>query len=106
MVIMNVEKDTSYFVVNGAPARRSQFPLQNAFALTVHKTQGLTLPHATVSLDEQMFANGQSYVAMSRAKSWQNLEIRSFNQDAIKVDNEMLQELDRLQKKFDSYKSL
>ena len=49
-----------------------------------------------------MFANGQTYVAMSCAKSWQNLEIRSFNPNAIKVDNnEMLKELDRLQKKFD-----
>ena len=96
-----VEKITAYFNLNGAPAQRTQFPLQNAFALTVHKTQGLTLPHATVSLDEQMFANGQAYVAMSCAKSWQNLEIRSFNPNAIKVDNEMLIELDRLQKKFD-----
>ncbi len=100
-----VEKITAYFNLNGAPAQRTQFPLQNAFALTVHKTQGLTLPHATVSLDEQMFANGQSYVAMSRAKSWQNLEIRSFNQDAIRVDNEMLQELNRLQENFESFKS-
>ena len=48
-----------------------------------------------------MFANGQTYVAMSCAKSWQNLEIRSFNLNAIKVNNEMLTELDRLQKKFD-----
>jgi hypothetical protein len=85
-----VEKISTYFYLNGAPAQRIQFPLQNAFALTVHKTQGLTLPHATVSLDEQMFANGQSYVAMSRAKSWQNLEIRSFNQNAIKVNNSIL----------------
>lgn len=100
-----VEKITAYFNLNGASAQRTQFPLQNAFALTVHKTQGLTLPHATVSLDEQMFANGQSYVAMSRAKSWANLEIRSFNQDAIRVDNEMLKELDRLQQKFESFKS-
>ena len=52
-----------------------------------------------------MFANGQSYVAMSCAKSWQNLEIRSFNQDAIRVDNEMLQELNRLQENFESFKS-
>ena len=71
-----VEKITTYFNLNGSPAQRIQFPLQNAFALTVHKTQqGLTLLHATVSLDEQMFANGQAYVAMSRAKSLQNLEI-------------------------------
>ncbi len=101
-----VKKITAYFNLNGAPAQRTQFPLQNAFALTVHKTQGLTLPHTTISLDEQMFANGQAYVAMSRAKSWQNLEIRSFDQNAIKVDNEMLLELDRLQQKFNSMHSL
>jgi ATP-dependent DNA helicase PIF1 len=101
-----VEKITAYFNMNGIPAQRTQFPLQNAFALTVHKTQGLTLPHATISLDEQMFANGQAYVALSRAKSWQNLEIRSFNPDAIKVDNDMLLELNRLQQKYISLQSL
>lgn len=99
---VTVEKITTYFNLNGAPAQRTQFPLQNAFALTVHKTQGLTLPHATISLDEQMFANGQAYVAMSHAKSWQNLEIRSFNPDAIKVDKEMLTELNRLHHKYNT----
>ena len=53
-----------------------------------------------------MFAYGQSYVSMSRAISWQNLEIRSFDQNAIKVNNEMLLELDRLQQKFNSMHSL
>jgi ATP-dependent exoDNAse (exonuclease V) alpha subunit len=76
-----VKKITAYFNLNGAPAQRTQFPLQNAFALTVHKTQDLTLPHATVSLDEQMFANEQAYVAMNHTTSWKNLEIRSFDQD-------------------------
>jgi hypothetical protein len=103
---VTVEKITTYFNLNGAPAQRTQFPLQNAFALTVHKTQGLTLPHATISLDEQMFANGQTYVAMSRAKSWQNLEIRSFDPNAIKVDNEMLTELNRLQQVFNRFSQL
>jgi len=49
-----------------------------------------------------MFAVGQAYVAMSQATSWQNLEIHSFDQNAIKVDNAMLLELNRLQEKFDS----
>ena len=53
-----------------------------------------------------MFANGQAYVAMSHAKSWQNLEIWSFNQDAIRVDNEMLLELNRLEQKFNTMHSL
>ncbi len=34
-----IEKDTSYFVMNGASARCTQFSLQNALSLTVHKTQ-------------------------------------------------------------------
>ena len=37
-------------------AKRIQFPLQNAFALTIHKTQGLTLSHITLSLNESIFA--------------------------------------------------
>jgi ATP-dependent exoDNAse (exonuclease V) alpha subunit len=65
-----VEKIITYFNMNGVPAQRTQFPLQNAFELTVHKTQGLTLPHTTISLDEQMFTNDKTYVAMSHAKSW------------------------------------
>ncbi len=46
-------------------AKRIQFPLQNAFALTVHKTQSLILSHITLSLDKSIFAKGQAYVAMS-----------------------------------------
>lgn len=68
---------TAHFELNGAPAQWMQFLLQNTFALTVHKTQGLTLPHATVSLDEQMFSNGQAYIEMSHA--W---KIWSFNPNA------------------------
>src|SRR6185295_9569719 len=64
-----VQKETNYFEINGVCASRQQFPLQNAFVLTVHKTQGLTLPHATVSIDENMFAPGQVYVAMRRVPS-------------------------------------
>jgi len=86
MVIMKVEKDTVHFIVNGDSARHIQFPLQNAFALTVHKTQGLTLPHSTISLDTSMFANGQAYVAMNRATSWQNLDITYFDLISIKTD--------------------
>ena len=36
---------------NGMPAKRIQFPLQDAFALTVHKTKGLTISHSILSLE-------------------------------------------------------
>jgi ATP-dependent DNA helicase PIF1 len=64
-----IQKDTAFFTFNGMPAKRIQFPLQNAFALTIHKTQGVTIPHSTLSLDESIFACGQAYVAMSRSPS-------------------------------------
>ena len=57
-----IVKGMSYFEIDGKIASRKQFPLQNAFVLTVHKTQGLTLPHITMSVDENIFAEGQVYV--------------------------------------------
>ena len=89
------------------PAKRIQFPLQNAFALTVHKTQDITLPHSTLSLDESIFACGQAYVAMSRSPSWDKLDITSFSINSIKTDRHVLKEYKRLQniynKRFESF---
>ena len=92
-----IQKDTAFFTFNGMPAKRTQFPLQNAFALTVHKTQSITLPHSTLSLDESIFACGQAYVAMSRSPSWDKLDITSFNISSIKTDKRVLKEYERLQ---------
>src|SRR4051812_11743052 len=92
-----IQKDTVFFTFNGMPAKRTQFPLQNAFALTVHKTQSVTLPHSTISLDESIFACGQAYVAMSRSPSWDKLDITSFNISSIKTDRRVLREYERLQ---------
>ncbi|CAG8587566.1 2773_t:CDS:2, partial [Diversispora eburnea] len=80
-----VQKETIYFNIDGKHASRKQFPLQNAFALTAHKVQGLTLPHVTTSVDETLFAEGQAYVAMSRATSWQNLRIINFDYNYLKI---------------------
>ena len=92
-----IQKDTVFFTFNGMPAKRTQFPLQNAFALTVHKTQSITLPHSTLSLDQSIFACGQAYVAMSRSPSWDKLDITSFNINSIKTDKRVLKEYERLE---------
>jgi hypothetical protein len=62
----------------------------NAFSLTVHKTQGLTLPYTTVSLDTSMFAYGQTYVIMSSITTWKILDITYFNLNSIKVVKNMI----------------
>jgi len=61
----------------------------------VHKTQGLA-PHATLTIDHNMFAPGQIYVAMSRASSWKSLDILSFDFDCLKVDVNVVNEYKRL----------
>ena len=97
IVDIAVKKQTSSFLINGTPASRIQFPLINAFALTVHKIEGLTLPDVSLNLDSQMFEKGQSYTAISRCKSWNNIKIKSLSRKAFMVDKLMIKEYERLE---------
>jgi len=97
IVDIGIKKETVTFQVDGKPASRCQFPLQNAFALTVHKTQGLTLPEVSLSLDNQMFSAGQAYVALSRCSDWSKVHIASLHPSAFIVDKSMLKEYERLE---------
>src|SRR4051794_25633054 len=99
---VTVNKTTDRFNYNGQQASRYQFPIQNAFSLTVHKTQGLTLPDITISLDSQMFAPRQSYVAINRAKTWDSVNIITLDRNAIKTDEKIITEYQRLQVKYDN----
>ncbi|RHZ77143.1 hypothetical protein Glove_185g32 [Diversispora epigaea] len=63
--------------------------------------EGLTLPHVTVSLDETIFADGQAYVALSRATSWNKLEITPFNRDSIKTNPNVIAD-ERLKEKYNN----
>ncbi|KAK1780877.1 glycosyl hydrolase family 61-domain-containing protein [Copromyces sp. CBS 386.78] len=53
---------------------RTQIPLGPAWAMTIHRSQGMTMDRVVVDLSKA-FAMGQSYVALSRAKSLQGLKV-------------------------------
>jgi len=52
-----------------------QFPLKLGWAVTIHKAQGLTLESCSVDLGEGAFATGQAYVALSRCKTLNSLNL-------------------------------
>ena len=75
---------------------RKQFPLILAYAVTIHKCQGLSLDCAIVDLSSKIFADGMAYVALSRVKSLAGLHLISLDNNSIKVNTKCLKEVNRL----------
>lgn len=70
-------------------AKISQIPLKLAWAITIHKSQGMTLDAAQIDLSKT-FEVGQGYVALSRIKNIEGLKLMGFNDNALSVDSLIL----------------
>ncbi len=80
-------KPASWSVAEDGKVRAevTQVPLRLAWAITVHKSQGMSLDAAEIDLS-RAFVYGQGYVALSRVRSLQGLKMLGMNPTALNVD--------------------
>lgn len=79
------KRESWKFEENGkVKAEAIQIPLRLAWAITVHKSQGMSLDEATVDLSGA-FVEGQGYVAISRVRSMKGLNLIGLNEKAFEM---------------------
>lgn len=73
--IVPIFRCTRDFDYNKKACSRTQFPVVAAYAMTVHKAQGLSLDRVVVNIKEREHSTGLHYVAISRARSFNGIMI-------------------------------
>jgi GTPase SAR1 family protein len=75
----------------------TQFPIALAWAMTIHKAQGLTLEDVRIDLGNGAFSPGQTYVALSRARSLEGLSFsRPLRVSDVKADTKLVEGVRRI----------
>ena len=94
---VKLEKVRSRFIVmKNFYVYRKQFPLILAYAVTIHKCQGLSLDCAVMDLSDNVFCPGMAYVALSRVRTLAGVHLIAFNPTSIMVSTKCLEEINRL----------
>lgn len=69
--------DKKRLIYTGITGWLRHFPLRLGWAITVHKSQGLTLDSASIAFEDEFFEPGQAYVALSRVRGLGSLHFQS-----------------------------
>jgi ATP-dependent DNA helicase PIF1 len=72
-----INKKTSYIM---------HMPIRTSYALSIHKSQGMTIDAVELDLGANIFAHGQTYTALSRAKSLNSIKIISVDKNSFKIN--------------------
>lgn len=81
---------------------REQFPITLAYAITVHKSQGLSLDTVMLEIGDDVFEDAMGYVALSRCRKLENLFLTKFDPSRILCDQKSVVEINRLRHLFRS----
>lgn len=100
-----IERHQVKFIMkSGVKVLRTQFPLCLSYAITIHKSQGLSLKNALIDCGKNVFMAGQAYVAFSRLTSLEGLNIINFDPYVIKAHPKAITEYNRLRTLFNAKK--
>lgn len=87
----------------------SQYPLLLAWAMTIHRSQGVSLDYAEIDIGIHIFEYGQAYVALSRVKTLGGLYLTAFQPERIKANPivvDFYRLLEQYQCKYDNEQSI
>lgn len=71
-------------------AQFCQFPLRLAYAITIHKSQGMTLDYCHIDC-QGIFSDAMLYVALSRARSLEGLQVKGFSKRYVRSDKKAVE---------------
>jgi len=97
LTIMNKQQQTVIPVTwerkSGADvfATRTALPLRLSYAMTIHKSQGQTLPRVELNFKSRTFASGQAYSALSRATGFRGLVVKNLKKNDIRVSPKVVE---------------
>lgn len=71
---------------NNSKSYIHHMPVRICYALSIHKSQGMTIDALEIDLGPNIFTYGQSYTALSRAKNLSSIKIIDVNKDSFKIN--------------------
>lgn len=66
-------------------------PLKLAYALSIHKSQGMTLDAIEIDIGSKIFASGQAYTALSRAQNLDSVKVKSISKKSFIIHPDVLE---------------
>jgi len=87
---------TKFQILSNVYVHREQFPICLAYAITIHKSQGLSLDRALLDIGSSVFTKGQAYVGLSRVKTLDGVHLINIDPSQIKAQESSIVEYNRL----------